>query len=239
MSRAVDTPPTVVTTPRCLVVWAGVTSTALLLGVCLADAALALPRTVSRGAVPGAVDESLVSIAALVLLGCAGWVWLVASAAIVEAWRHGAVTPAGGGVRRLVLLACGAAVAAGVAAPATAVDERAPDRSAVDVLEGLRLPERASTPATGARPAAVGPAGLSAGRERAHEVVVRPGDSLWHLAEQALPVGADAAEVDAAWRRLHARNREVVGPDPDLILPGQRLVLPRRDPGSTDPAHRE
>lgn len=45
--------------------------------------------------------------------------------------------------------------------------------------------------------------------------VVRPGDNL----------SAIAAEHGTRWRALWAANREVVGDDPDLILPGQRLVL--------------
>jgi resuscitation-promoting factor RpfA len=45
---------------------------------------------------------------------------------------------------------------------------------------------------------------------------VRPGDWLSKI----------AAAHDIAWQSLYAANRSVVGPDPDLIFPGQRLVLP-------------
>jgi nucleoid-associated protein YgaU len=31
------------------------------------------------------------------------------------------------------------------------------------------------------------------------------------------------------WHRTYAANRQVVGTDPDLIHPGQRLVLPPTD----------
>ena len=57
---------------------------------------------------------------------------------------------------------------------------------------------------------------------------MRPGECLWTIARSHLP-GAqrsdDAAVADAvaAWHRV---NREVVGADPDLIRPGQRLVPP-------------
>ena len=37
---------------------------------------------------------------------------------------------------------------------------------------------------------------------------------------------ADDAEVLSAVTRWHARNRHVIGPDPDLLHPGQRLVPP-------------
>jgi nucleoid-associated protein YgaU len=56
-------------------------------------------------------------------------------------------------------------------------------------------------------------------------VTVRSGDSLWRIAAAALP-GAEAAEIVAYVAVLHDRNRAVIGDDPDLILPGQRLELP-------------
>ncbi|MCH0559356.1 transglycosylase family protein [Streptomyces sp. MUM 16J] len=34
------------------------------------------------------------------------------------------------------------------------------------------------------------------------------------------------AAVTGGWQRLYAANRSVIGPDPDLIRPGQRLTLP-------------
>ncbi|OEJ54527.1 transglycosylase family protein [Streptomyces agglomeratus] len=51
---------------------------------------------------------------------------------------------------------------------------------------------------------------------------------------------ADAEDVRGGWQRLYAANREVVGGDPDLIIPGQRLSLDgkqRSKPGAkTRPA---
>jgi hypothetical protein len=59
--------------------------------------------------------------------------------------------------------------------------------------------------------------------------VVRIGDTLWSIAASRLAATGrpttDAA-VDAAWRRLYARNRSTVGPSPDLIHPGARLRMP-------------
>ncbi|MEU0407563.1 transglycosylase family protein [Streptomyces griseorubiginosus] len=49
---------------------------------------------------------------------------------------------------------------------------------------------------------------------------------------------ADAQEVRGGWRQLYAANRQTIGADPDLILPGQRLKL-RTPAGTTttaDPA---
>jgi murein DD-endopeptidase MepM/ murein hydrolase activator NlpD len=48
--------------------------------------------------------------------------------------------------------------------------------------------------------------------------VVR-GDTLFGIAERE--------DVDGGWQRLYQANRRVIGDDPDLILPGQRLALGR------------
>ena len=60
----------------------------------------------------------------------------------------------------------------------------------------------------------------------APEVVVLAGDSLWSIAARHLGPAADATEVAEAWPRWWEANRSVVGDDPDLLLPGQRLVAP-------------
>ena len=62
-------------------------------------------------------------------------------------------------------------------------------------------------------------------------VVVAPGDSLWVLAEEHLEgrhgaSTATDAQVAVEWPRWWAANRAVVGDDPDLLHPGQRLVVP-------------
>ena len=59
------------------------------------------------------------------------------------------------------------------------------------------------------------------------EVVVRRGDTLWDIAARHLGPHASAAEVAGEWPRWHAANATVIGPDPDLLLPGQRLLPPR------------
>jgi hypothetical protein len=45
---------------------------------------------------------------------------------------------------------------------------------------------------------------------------VRPGDTLWAIGQR---LGVD-------WRRLYEANRDTIGPDPDVIRPGQVLVVP-------------
>ena len=58
------------------------------------------------------------------------------------------------------------------------------------------------------------------------QVVVRPGDSLWGLAERALGGHASAARVAAAWPAWWQANRAVIGDNPDLIQPGSHLTTP-------------
>jgi hypothetical protein len=57
-------------------------------------------------------------------------------------------------------------------------------------------------------------------------VRVRPGDSLWLITAHRLGPNVAPAEVAAAWPRWYAANRDVIGADPDLILPGQLLSPP-------------
>ncbi|MTD12975.1 LysM peptidoglycan-binding domain-containing protein [Nakamurella sp. YIM 132087] len=65
------------------------------------------------------------------------------------------------------------------------------------------------------------------------EVVVLRGDTLWGIAAAHLPTGATDAEIDTAWRAWYVANRQVIGDEPDLLLPGQRLTAPA--PGDTAP----
>ena len=57
-------------------------------------------------------------------------------------------------------------------------------------------------------------------------VVVRTGDSLWGIAANQLGRDSTPARTAAAWPRWYAANRAVIGADPDLIKPGQRLAPP-------------
>ncbi len=57
-------------------------------------------------------------------------------------------------------------------------------------------------------------------------VVVAAGDTLWDIATDHLPAPASDADVAASWPAWYAANAEVIGPDPDLIRPGQRLEAP-------------
>lgn len=61
---------------------------------------------------------------------------------------------------------------------------------------------------------------------RPDATVVRRGDCLWSVVARALGPAASDADVARAWPRWYAANRSVIGPDPDLLLPGQRLSPP-------------
>jgi hypothetical protein len=193
----------------------------------------------------GGFEDLLVAVCALALLVSAAHLWLVTTATTVGLVRGRAPRAGGGLTRRLVLVACGAAVVAGVSGPAVAGQGGSADR-----LAGLPMPDRATagsaltlttppvaTPPTAVPARAMHRAPASADRaddrsdERAAEraddrVVVRGGDSLWSIAASRLPRSAGPGEVDRAWRTVYAANRAAVGPDPGLIRPGQRLQLP-------------
>ncbi|CAN5652229.1 hypothetical protein BH24ACT26_BH24ACT26_06940 [soil metagenome] len=65
--------------------------------------------------------------------------------------------------------------------------------------------------------------GPGACETRAH--VVAPGESLWSIASHLLGTD-DAARIARLWPRIYELNRSVIGDDPDLVLPGQRLEVP-------------
>ena len=94
-------------------------------------------------------------------------------------------------------------------------------------MAGLVLPERTTGATAPVRPVqATAPVAAAAAREVQEPVVVAPGDSLWSVAARLLPATASDVEVAALWRRIYAANRVLIGDDPGLIRPGQRLVVP-------------
>src|SRR4051812_27971727 len=57
-------------------------------------------------------------------------------------------------------------------------------------------------------------------------VTVRRGDTLWSIAARHLGPSASDAEIAHEWPRWYAANRDALGDDPDLLLPGQQLRPP-------------
>jgi hypothetical protein len=77
------------------------------------------------------------------------------------------------------------------------------------------------------RPADAGGAGESQGAPAAGAHTIRPGDTLWGIAAAHLPPAKRSpAAIDRYWRQVYRANRATLGPDPDLIHPGTRLLLP-------------
>lgn len=62
-------------------------------------------------------------------------------------------------------------------------------------------------------------------------VVVRRGDTLWDIAASALEPVATNAEIAAHWPEWYEANRQVIGPNPHLLLPGQ-ILQPPPPPGA-------
>jgi nucleoid-associated protein YgaU len=57
--------------------------------------------------------------------------------------------------------------------------------------------------------------------------VVRQGDCLWTIAARHIGAPASVDAVAATWPRLYAANRAVIGANPNVLRPGQRLVVPK------------
>ncbi|WP_199904975.1 LysM peptidoglycan-binding domain-containing protein [Nocardioides sediminis] len=220
---------------RCLAVWLAAT---LASGVVHRLAGAAAASLLRPETWHGSFEDLLVAVCALALLVSAAHLWLVTTATTIGLVRGRTPRDAGGLARRLVLVACGAAVVAGVSGPAVA------GQGGGDRLAGLPLPDRATAGAPAAGEVAMrtprpGRATPTAAPARAlhrapgtvdgradDRVVVREGDSLWSIAAARLPRSAGPGEVDRAWRAVYAANRAEVGTDPGLIRPGQRLHVP-------------
>ncbi len=69
----------------------------------------------------------------------------------------------------------------------------------------------------------------SLGDSHGERYTVRPGDSLWDIAEMKLGT-VEARRIARYWPRIHRANRDVIGGDPNLIVPGQVLTLPPERP---------
>lgn len=188
--------------------------------------------------------DALADVAAVLALAAWGWLMVGAALTIVETLcrRPGrALAPriAPAAWRRLVLSALGIGVLSAPAAVAqaspgdpprmlVAAAQHDPGRSPAalltEAIRGLPLPDRpygrrATVPAEAADDRDKRP-------DSVRRVVVRPGDSLWTIAERHLGPDATAQAVSTEWRRWYAANRARIGPDPHLIIPGMVLHAP-------------
>jgi hypothetical protein len=84
----------------------------------------------------------------------------------------------------------------------------------------LDLRRAASSPGHHAQHAAGAPEG------RASHYAVLPGDTLWDIAGRVLRT-EDQRAIARYWPLIHRENRDIIGPNPNLLRPGQVLTLPR------------
>lgn len=151
---------------------------------------------------------AVLALVKLLLVGVAAWALLVGALSSSPVLRRVAVALTPRVLRGLVF----AGVAGAMAVPAAQADDRG--------VDGLTFPDR---PLVDAAPHA------AKEHTQPRQVIVRPGDTLWAMARSRLGRGAGngavAREVDR-WYRL---NHDVIGDDPDLIHPGQRLTAPTKE----------
>jgi len=188
----------------------------------LAELGAALDLVRTGGLEDQTFDVLLVWLCEAALVLCGAWIWAAITVVVREALTGRPGTLVGGlpaPLRRILLTACGVALAGGLggaALPAAATPgpihlDRSGEARA-SLIAGLPLPDRALGGGV-TRPVAVTPA----------VVVVEPGESLWSIAASRVSGGA---AISAYWQRTYALNRVEIGADPDLIHPGQMLRLP-------------
>lgn len=203
------------------------------LGLVLGGAA-ALPPLPRAGTAPG----QLLATAPPAERGTASMVRLPPATATTTGRTGGALAPGATGVPATATMAREAD-----AAPTAAGGGAAPAGVAGDAPGPVRPVGDGSAPA--APTPAVDPAPPTAGAAAAPPTtpapplpevdptvwVVEQGDSFWTIAAQVVAAAGDQ-ETHRYWRRLVEANRDrLVDPgNPDLLVPGQRLVLPPRQP---------
>jgi hypothetical protein len=191
----------------------------------------ALPHHgIGRWALHAPTEDLLAVSARLIGVGLA-W-WMVAATALSIARRVvpgcrrlralDAVTPAGLRIALDRALAFGIGASLGLASmhPAGATTLDVPVPRVPTPVTTLTVPAATAAPTQ--------PPGAADA-----VMVVRPGDNLWLIATRALrgagqPTGA--SEVAPYWRRVVAANTaHLRSRDPNLIFPGERIVLPPND----------
>ena len=62
--------------------------------------------------------------------------------------------------------------------------------------------------------------------EPAARLIVKPGDSLWSITQGRLHPSATPEQIMNELEQIFELNRDLIGDDPNLILPGQEILLP-------------
>jgi LysM repeat protein len=68
--------------------------------------------------------------------------------------------------------------------------------------------------------------GAQPAHELAERLVVAPGDSLWSISQQRLHPNATTQQIMNEAGRIYELNQSRIGDDPNLIFPGQELLVP-------------
>jgi LysM repeat protein len=205
-------------------------------------------RAVLAGGLTGAGVDRLIETGILAV-GLGLTVWLTLSVAVATTcatgraagvtWRSGerlVARYAPGVVRRALVLAVGAGIGLSAATGATAAAPGDVDLGWTVTAATTTAPVVADPTETATATAATVTTTVSSSSRgsttpaeptaRPDTVVVAPGDTLWHIAQRALPSDAGAADIASAWPAWYAQNAELIGDDPDLIQPGQILHAP-------------
>ncbi|MBC7594136.1 MAG: LysM peptidoglycan-binding domain-containing protein [Kineosporiaceae bacterium] len=172
-------------------------------------------------------NRSLVAAVTLLLVALSTWslacmtlTFAADRTAAIDVLAH-LITPSF--LRRALFLGAAGALAIGPAAGVsdTGRGAEAPERSVTSrSLDGLRLPDR---PLGGEAAAA------SVAAARHLLVQVNRGDTLWSIASRHLGSEASPSEISVAVEGWYGANRALIGPEPDLIFPGQQLTQPAKE----------
>ena len=171
---------------------------------------------------PQATAELATAAAAVLLAAAWGWLTCAATLMVVDVLRGeapGRRLAAPRAWQRLVAAVLGTGALYLPVAAAAASDNDANggrSRPAATVVDGLPLPDR--------------PHGTVDREPTTTGYRVTEGDSLWTLARQSLGPGASDARVARAWPLWYAANQDVIGADPDLLIPGTVLKPPAAGP---------
>jgi LysM repeat protein len=90
----------------------------------------------------------------------------------------------------------------------------------------VRTAKREAPEAAKPKPALITLAEVSPTPKMGWSYRVQPGDSLWHISTQLWTNNSSDHSLDRTWRVLHEWNRGVLGPNANLIHPGQVLEIP-------------
>lgn len=175
---------------------------------------------------PSRFDQLLTTYASWLLVACAAWVLAIGCAAVAERrsggrWRCTRWVGCPPTLRRLLLAGLGLSLFSGPVPGGAATANSTPSGSCT----ARTVADVRTDPHRPALPVPTRPVGALVPRHPT-TIRVRPGDSLWQIARARLRDDAPASEVLALVKALVTGNQHTIGSDPDLIHPGQQLVVP-------------